>query len=84
MLGDFYRPEAAGYPLGAREPAVLRVPTPRLEVNPAMAGDRQRQIDRPAELQEFRLRVSDQAASRACDRSANMSCSCSIPIDSRT
>ena len=84
-LRDLDRADAGPDPFGAGEPAGFGVPLPRREMNPAMAGDGQREIDRPAKASEYRLLLgADQAASKACDRSARMSSSCSIPIDSRT
>jgi hypothetical protein len=53
-------------------------------VNPAVARDGERDIDRPTKFQNRTMHVADQAASSACDRSARISSSCSIPIDSRT
>jgi hypothetical protein len=84
MLSDFYRAEMITDLLGAGESAAFRVPSPRRKVNPAVAGDGQREIDRPAKSQNLLLGGADQAASSACDRSARISSSCSIPIDSRT
>jgi hypothetical protein len=84
MLSDLYCAAKVTYPLGAREPAAFRVPLPRRKVNPAVARNGQRDIDRPTKFQNRTLRFADQAASKACDRSAKMSCSCSIPIDRRT
>ena len=84
MLSDFYRAEMITDLLGAGELAAFRVPSPRRKVNPAVAGDGQREIDRPAKFQNLLLAGADQAASSACDRSARISSSCSIPIDSRT
>jgi hypothetical protein len=84
MLSDFYRAETITDPLGTGELAAFRVPSPWRKVNPAVAGDGQREIDRPAKFQNLLLGGADQAASSACDRSARISSSCSIPIDSRT
>ena len=89
MLSDRYRAETITDPLGTGELAAFRVPFPRRKVNPAVAGDGQREIDRPAKFQNrfvpnALVPRADQAASNACDRSARMSSSCSIPIDSRT
>jgi hypothetical protein len=84
MLGDLYPAEPITNLLGAGELAAFRVPSPRRKVNPAMAGDGQREIDRPSKFQSRLLLGADQAASSACDRSARISSSCSIPIDSRT
>jgi hypothetical protein len=84
ILRDLYRAETITDPLGTRELRALRVPLPRREVNPAVAGDGQRDIDRPLKLQNRALLSADQAASSACERSARMSSSCSIPIDNRT
>ena len=89
MLSDFYRAETITDVLGAGELTPFRVPPPRRKVDPAMAGDGQREIDRPAKFENRLLPKAfvpraDQAASNACDRSARISSSCSIPIDSRT
>jgi hypothetical protein len=89
MLSDFYRTEPIADFLGAGEAAAFRIPPPRRKVDPAMAGDGQREIDGPAKFQNCLLPKAllpraDQAASSACDRSARMSSSCSIPIDNRT
>jgi hypothetical protein len=84
MLSDRYRAETITDPLGTGKLAAFRVPLPRREVNPAVAGDGQREIDRPAKFQNLLLAGADQAASSACARSARMSSSCSIPIESRT
>jgi len=84
MLSDFYRAEPITDFLSAGEADAFRVPPPRGKVDPAMAGDRQREIDRPAKFENCLLLGADQAVSNACDRSARISSSCSIPIDSRT
>ncbi len=84
MLDNLNRAKTIADPLRTRELPALRVPLPRRKVNPAVARDGQRDIDRPTKFQDRSLRIADQAASNACDRSARMSCSCSIPIDSRT
>jgi hypothetical protein len=84
MLGDLYRAEPITDFLNAGKPAAFGVPPPRRKVDPAMAGDGQREIDRPAKFENRLLLGADQAASSACDRSARISSSCSIPIDSRT
>ena len=82
-LGDFYSAQAIPDLLDAGEAAGIAVPMPRREINPSVACDGQRQIDRPAKIQNA-LVLGAQAASSACERSARMSSSCSIPIDSRT
>jgi len=84
MLSNLYRAEPITDSLYTGEPAAFRVPLPRRKVNPAVAGDRQREIDGPRKLQNRLRRGADQAASKACDKSARISSSCSIPIDSRT
>jgi hypothetical protein len=83
-LRHLYRAETITDPLGTREAPALRVPLPRRKVNPAVARDGQRDIDRPTKFENGSMRVADQAASNACDRSARISSSCSIPIDRRT
>jgi hypothetical protein len=82
-LGDFYLSEPLPDLLNAGEAADIAVPTPRREINPSVACDGQRQINGPAKIQNA-LMLGAQAASSACERSARMSSSCSIPIDSRT
>ena len=82
-LNNLYFPEPIPDPFDAGEPARRRVPSPRREMDPAMASDCQPEVDRPAKIKN-RVVLSAQAASSACERSARISCSCSIPIDSRT
>jgi hypothetical protein len=65
MLSDFYRAETIADPLGAGESAAFRVPAPRRKIDPAVARDGQREIDRPAKFQNRLLLGADQAASSA-------------------
>jgi hypothetical protein len=47
-LGDLDCPEPIADILDAGEPPGLRIPPPRRKMNPAVTGDRQREVDRPA------------------------------------
>jgi hypothetical protein len=58
-LRNLYRAETITDPLGARKSTALRVPMPRRKVNPAVARDGQRDIDRPPKFQNRTLRVAD-------------------------
>jgi hypothetical protein len=50
MLSDFYRAETITDLFGACEMTAFQVPPPRRKVNPTVARDGQRQIDRPAKF----------------------------------
>ena len=50
-LYDFYRSEAVLDIFDAAKPAAVRIPLPRREMYPAVAGDRKRKVDRPLQFQ---------------------------------
>jgi hypothetical protein len=64
-LRDLYSPDAILDPFSPAEPAAIRVPLPRREGYPTVAGDRQDQVDRPAKVQNGLMISADQAASKA-------------------
>ena len=59
MLRHLYRAEAIADPLGACEPAFFRIPPPRREVNPTVAGDGQRRARSANEISGLRLSTEE-------------------------